>query len=154
MLISSMRLVIASLWVGSIWTVGYVVAPTLFATIADRALAGTIAGNLFRIEAWISLACGAMLLLTLVLASKTGISRRKTVAILIAAMMACSAISHFGLQPFMAQLRASAEGALTGDARSQFGMLHGISSILYLLQSLLGIALLVKIGGQSSPQTV
>ena len=30
-----------TLWIGALWTVGYVVAPTLFSTLSDRALAGT-----------------------------------------------------------------------------------------------------------------
>ncbi|HEX7634207.1 MAG TPA: DUF4149 domain-containing protein, partial [Noviherbaspirillum sp.] len=50
------RLLIATLWVGSLWTVGYLVAPTLFATLSDRALAGMIAGSIFRLEAWLSVA--------------------------------------------------------------------------------------------------
>ncbi|HEY0845985.1 MAG TPA: DUF4149 domain-containing protein, partial [Noviherbaspirillum sp.] len=57
------RLLIATLWAGSLWTVGYLVAPTLFASLADRVQAGMIAGRLFRIEAWLSVACAAALLL-------------------------------------------------------------------------------------------
>ncbi|MGH8809748.1 MAG: DUF4149 domain-containing protein, partial [Noviherbaspirillum sp.] len=49
MLVARARLLIATLWVGSLWAVGYLVAPTLFATLPDSVLAGTIAGRLFRV---------------------------------------------------------------------------------------------------------
>ena len=45
----------------------------------------------------------------------------------------------------MAALREAAPGgALSGAARMQFGMLHGVASGLYLLQSVLGIMLLLS----------
>jgi hypothetical protein len=31
-----------------LWAVGYLAAPTLFATLSDRVLAGTIAASLFK----------------------------------------------------------------------------------------------------------
>ena len=51
---TQLRTLIVTFWVGSMWTVGYLVAPALFATLPERALAGSIAANLFRIEAWVS----------------------------------------------------------------------------------------------------
>ncbi|MDP9109581.1 MAG: DUF4149 domain-containing protein, partial [Pseudomonadota bacterium] len=38
------------LWTGSLWTIGYLVAPTLFLTLPDSMLAGTIAARMFRVE--------------------------------------------------------------------------------------------------------
>jgi hypothetical protein len=55
------RILIATFWVGMLWTVGFVVAPTLFSTLSDRALAGTIAGGLFHMVAWLSLFSAAAL---------------------------------------------------------------------------------------------
>ncbi|MDX1696976.1 MAG: DUF4149 domain-containing protein, partial [Thiohalobacterales bacterium] len=52
-----------ALWVGGLWAVGLMVAPVLFAQIPDRALAGTIAGNLFMLTALLGLVCGSILLL-------------------------------------------------------------------------------------------
>lgn len=142
--ISRARWLIAALWVGSLWTIGYLVAPTLFATLEDRALAGTIAGRLFRVEAWWSLACATVLLL-LFLKDKSKLEARelKICMMLILVMMLCTIVGYFGLQPFMAALRES--GLNTAEAKSRFGMLHGISSAIYLVQSGLGIALLLKI---------
>jgi uncharacterized membrane protein len=142
MFMPRIRLLIAVLWVGSLWTIGYIVAPTLFATLEDRSLAGTIAGRLFRIEAWISLTCAATLVL-LILRDKAAQLNVKACLVLVSAMLACTLIGHFGLQPFMAALRES--GGVTSDAvRAKFGMLHGISSAIYLIQSVLGAVLLIR----------
>ena len=43
---------VASLWAGAQWTVGYLVAPTLFALLDDRREAGRIAGWLFDYKAY------------------------------------------------------------------------------------------------------
>jgi hypothetical protein len=147
-LLLRVRLLLATLWVGSLWTVGYLVAPTLFATLSDRVLAGTIAGSMFRIEAWLSIICGAVLIVLIQLtANREEAARRRSWTILIAAMLACTLTSHFGLQPYMAALRETAgAGAVMGpDARTQFGVLHGISSAIYLMESLLGAALILKL---------
>lgn len=148
MLLLRVRLLLATLWVGSLWTVGYLVAPTLFATLADRALAGTIAGSMFRIEAWLSIACAiALIVLIQLTTNREDAVRRKSWMILIAAMLTCTLASHFGLQPYMAALRetAGAGGVMMSEARTQFGILHGISSAIYLIESLLGAALILKL---------
>lgn len=145
---------IAALWVGSLWTVGYLVAPTLFATLADRVQAGTIAGSMFRVEAWLSIFCAVLLIVLLKLyasaasaALASGSRRRKLLPVLILGMLACTLVSHFGLQPFMAALREAAgpAGVMAPDAKMQFGILHGISSVIYLIESLLGVALLLAL---------
>jgi hypothetical protein len=147
MLISRARLLIVTLWVGSLWTIGYLVAPTLFATLPDTVLAGTIAGGLFRIEAWLSVAC-AMLLIVLsrVPVDVFGARQRVVPMSLVIAMLACTLIGYFALQPFMAELRAAAGpgGVMASDAKARFGMLHGVASATYLIQSLLGVALVLK----------
>ena len=65
MLLARTRLLVATLWAGSLWGVGYIAAPTLFAVVPDRVLAGTIAGSLFNTQAWVSIACGVLMLLLL-----------------------------------------------------------------------------------------
>jgi hypothetical protein len=140
--------VIAALWVGSMWTVGYLVAPTLFATLSDRVQAGTIAGSMFRGEAWLSIICAVTLILLLKPLSRQ--SRKhggRRVAVLILGMLAATLISHFGLQPLLAALRGAAgpTGVMAPDLKLQFGILHGISGTIYLIESLLGLALLLAL---------
>jgi hypothetical protein len=143
--LSRLRLLLVTIWAGSLWTVGYLVAPVLFASLPDRSLAGSIAGMLFRAQAWLSLACGLLLLL-LVWLDKS-LSPKRTPIILMIAMLACVLVGYFALQPFMAEVRAAAanNGGVMDDAmRSRFGMLHGIASVIYLLQSVLAVVLVTK----------
>jgi hypothetical protein len=136
MALAKVRLLVAALWAGSLWAVGYLVAPTLFATLDDRKLAGSIAGSMFHVEAMVSLGCGVAMGVLLWLATPDWTpKRRRTALLLIVAMVMCTVASHFGLQPMMAELRAT--GLVDEAVKSRFGMLHGISSGIYLVQSLL-----------------
>ncbi len=128
------RLLLTTAWVGSGWTIGYLVAPTLFKTLPDSALAGTIAGHLFQVQAWFSVTC-AVSLMGLLLVGRSRISR------LIPGMLACTLLGYFALHPFMAHLREL--GLNDSDVKWQFGVLHGISSGIYLLQSILGAMLVL-----------
>lgn len=152
MLISSARLLIATLWCGSLWAIGYLVAPTLFASLSDRVLAGAIAGNMFRVEAWLSIAAGIALIVLSKLQAEDA-ARNKRRLFLIAGMLACTLIGYFGLHPFMAALRESAgpDGVMASSARMQFGILHGVSSALYLVESLLAVALMLSLRDVSHP---
>jgi hypothetical protein len=144
-LIPRLRVLLVTFWVGSAWTIGYVIAPLLFATLTDRAQAGTLAGLFFKAEAWISLICGVSLL-AILLAEREHPTRIVQIKLVIA-MMLCAVIGYFGLQPYMAELRAIAaqSGGIMDDAmRTRFGVLHGVASVIYLLHSLLGVGLVLK----------
>ena len=129
------RLLIATAWVGSSWTVGYLVAPTLFKTLADSTLAGTIAGQMFAVQAWVSLVC-ALVLLAMARWQKQKLSWR------IVTMLLCTLVGYFALHPFMAGLRSA--GLANPEVKWQFGILHGLSSGIYLLQSILGAMLILE----------
>jgi ABC-type amino acid transport system permease subunit len=145
-LIPALRVLLATVWAGSLWTVGYLAAPTLFATLADRALAGSIAGSLFRVEAWVSVACGLSLLVLLM--GNHRFERRRSCLVLVVLMLVCVSVGYFGLQPFMAELRAlaAASGGVMDEAtRSRFGVLHGVASVIYLVQSVLAVGLVLRV---------
>lgn len=119
-------------WAGSLWTVGYVVAPTLFAVLDDRQLAGLLAGRLFEIVAYSGLFCGALLLIGQV--ARSGWKGWRVYVLL--AMLALTVVGQFVLQPRMAALKS--QGSAAAD---RFAMLHGVSSTLFLIVSLLALAL-------------
>ena len=54
------------IWIGGIWTVGYIVAPVLFSTLDDRSAAALVAGKLFSVMGLVGLYCGTLLLFLLV----------------------------------------------------------------------------------------
>ena len=62
-------------------------------------------------------------------------------------MLLCVLGGYFGLQPFMAEIRATAAqagGVMDEAMRARFGLLHGVASIVYLMQSLLAVALVLR----------
>jgi len=125
-----------TLWVGGMWTMGYMVAPALFANLEDRALAGTLAGVMFNIIAWVVLACGSLLLLFNQLrASQKRINLRAVVLVL---MLVLIATGQFVLAPEVAAMRI--EGRVDSEA---FATLHGVASVAYLITSVLGLLLVV-----------
>lgn len=145
-------LLVLVVWCGSLWAVGYLVAPTLFATL-DRATAGSVAGALFRSEAMLCLFCGALSLslCNWQLRPRPGADAASSLVwrklrYWVFGMLACIAIGFFFVMPWMNSLREQA--AQSGLALAQapqarvFGILHGVSSVLYLVQSLLGLGLL------------
>ena len=149
MLVRHVILLLVTVWAGSLWAIGYIVAPILFASVENKVLAGTIAGNLFQAEAWLSLACGLFLVF---LCNSTvcnfSLKERRLISLLIVGMLTCTLIGYFVLHPYMVDLRALMHGVVGPDlivVKSKFGLLHGLSSMLYLLESLLAVALILKI---------
>ncbi|WP_433693422.1 DUF4149 domain-containing protein [Paraburkholderia phenoliruptrix] len=135
-------------WVGSLLTIGYAVAPVLFSSL-DRTTAGAVAAQLFRIEGVLGAVCGILLLgLANVMVRRGGNAYRR-LRWLVAGMLICLLVGYFALQPFMNAMRVAALEAGTDLAHSayaaRFGMLHGVSSVFYLIESLLGIALVWKL---------
>ncbi|HMV06203.1 MAG TPA: DUF4149 domain-containing protein [Accumulibacter sp.] len=130
-------------WVGGLWAIGYLAAPTLFATLAhDRPLAGALAGRLFELMGWVGLACGSYLLLFSLLRFGA-ISFKRWNFWLILLMLLLTAVSLFGIQPLLAQIKADAlpREVMESVLRNRFATWHGVSSILYLVQSVLGLLL-------------
>jgi hypothetical protein len=136
--------IVIAIWLGSLVGIGYIAAPVLFSQLADRTLAGNLAGALFSVEAWLGMACGAYLLLYLAITHGVR-SLRCGVFWLVLPMLAATLLGHFGIQPLMAQMKLAAlpRPVMESALHSQFALWHGVSSGLYLLQSLLGVALVV-----------
>lgn len=136
-----------TLWVGGLWAVGYMAAPTLFATLNDRSLAGEIAGRLFGVIAWVGIACGGYLMTFLAVRHGRG-AFKSSVFWLVFAMLLLTLGGYFGIQPILAQLKAAAwpRTVMESAVQGRFAAWHGISSGLYLVQSLLGVALVLLQG--------
>lgn len=129
--------IVLTLWVGSMWAIGYIAAPVLFSVLDDRTLAGTLAGQMFSIVSYLGLGCGVLLLGSYWLGRAESSVRAWRVWAIIFMLLIIS-IGQFGLTPLMAELRAA---GLSGETAQQFGRLHGIASILFLINSGLGLAL-------------
>ncbi|BAN23689.1 DUF4149 domain-containing protein [Caballeronia insecticola] len=141
---------ISMIWVGSLLTLGLVAAPVLFSML-DRTSAGSVAAQLFRIEAIIGVVCALVLIVIGNRFVKSGIADYKRVRWIAAVMLLCVLLGYFALQPFMNSLRMAAQEAGTELANSpyarQFGILHGVSSAIYLIECLFGLALIWRLPG-------
>ncbi len=135
------------LWIGGIWAIGYVAAPVLFASMGDKQLAGMLAGKLFEVMAWIGIAAAAYLLVYRI--ARDGGGALKTLFFwTVAVMLALVLIGLFGIQPIMQGLKDQAmpHAVMQSVFADRFARWHGISSILYLLQSALGLLLVWRSG--------
>ena len=128
--------ILLTLWVGGLWAIGYMVAPALFAHLEDRALAGSLAGVMFEIIAYVGLFCGVALLLFNQL--RAAGRRFNWRALVLVAMLVLVVIGAFYVAPEIAALR---DQGLSNSP--EFARLHGAASIAYLVTSLLGLVLVI-----------
>ena len=150
----SWALLVATAWVGGMWAIGYLAAPVLFQVLEDRQLAGILAARLFSLMANLGIGC-ALYLLVYYLVRFGRPALKQTVVRVVISMLMLTLIGKFGIQPIMADLKVQAlplevmHSALAG----QFRIWHGAASIIYLLQSLLGIMLILKVNAPDSSAT-
>jgi len=134
-----------TLWVGGLFAIGYLAAPVLFYQLDDRALAGLLAGRMFTYMAYVGVVCGLYLLLYRLI--RYGGTALKQAFFWIALLMLLLALGQrFGIQPIMEGFKVQAwpQEVMQGLFRDRFQTWHGISSVVYLVQSLLGLALVAK----------
>jgi hypothetical protein len=124
-----LQLVLAA-WAGSLWTICGVVAPSLFAVLPERQVAGQLAGYFFSVATWLGLALGSIAL-ALLLARK---SRNAFTFVLLALAAGGPLLSELVLRPVMDAARAAGDMA-------RFGMLHGVSALLFGVACLSAAAL-------------
>jgi len=129
-----------SLWVGVMVGIGYIAAPVLFKVLDDRKLAGGLAGEMFHLVTIIGLIFGGILLLLRYKEESIEFLKQWRGWLLLL-MLCLVATSMFVLQPMIAEVKALgiSEGS---DSAKKFGMLHGISSLLYMITVVSGIFLI------------
>ena len=140
----ALQSVTVTLWVGGMWAVGFVVAPTLFVRLPDRGLAGMLAGRLFTLVAFIGIACAAYLLLYRLMRFGAA-SLRQGFFWAVLLMLLLVLVGEFGVQPVLESLKAQAlpKEVMASVFRERFDTWHGVASGLYVIESLFGIALVV-----------
>lgn len=141
-----LAVLIASFWVGSMWMIGYIAAPVLFQSLPDKALAGMLAGKLFAVTAYAGMACAVYLLFFDYMRCGSAVLRQGLFW-LIAIMLLLTLLGQFGMQPLLAELKAQALPQYVMESRyaDRFRFWHGMSSMVFLLQSVLGAGLLLKV---------
>lgn len=142
----NLAVIIVTAWVGGLWAIGYLAAPSLFYSLpGNRMLAGELAGRMFTLMAYIGMFSAIYLLIHRL--ARVGLTAlQQSFFWIVAAMLLLTLAGHFGVQPILAQLKAQ---AMPGDVmqsvfRDRFATWHGVASIAWLVQSVLGLALLFR----------
>lgn len=134
--------IVLTLWIGGMWTTGLVVAPTLFKNY-ERVLAGEIAGRLLSTLSLIGIACAVLLLAAAVVRAQRLVWRDWRAGVVLL-MLVIILIGEFGVAARMRELKellAAPPAASAGML--EFQWLHRSASTLFLLNSLLGLVLVI-----------
>jgi hypothetical protein len=144
-MLAKVRVLLAALWAGIEWGVSYLAAPSAFAVL-DSTQAGNVVGVMLTRSAWLAIALAVLLALLVARAGDLDARRRRWLVGVIAGMLACSLVVYLGLQPMMAAIREAAgpAGVRASPQWGTFAALHGVSQVLYLVESILGAVLVVK----------
>lgn len=104
-----------------------------------------LAGKMFETLGYIGILCGLYLLLHRWLEVGKQVSRDVS-AWLVIVMLLITLVSQFYIQPLMADMKSQVLplDVMQSTFAGQFKMWHGISSILYLIESLLGAWLVMR----------
>lgn len=136
---------ISGLWVGSFITIGFLVVPVLFSSLGDRQVAGVVAANLFKSTAYIGVFISMILMVMANHLVRHGKSQYRLTRWILLGMLACTVGAAFILIPWMNSLRDQALylGLSVRESTNAilFNRLHSASSILFMLQALLGLVL-------------
>jgi hypothetical protein len=137
-------LILTTFWVGALWTTG-AVAYVLFHTLQDHQLAGQLAGQFFTYVSYLGLFSAFYLLIHRLLGSGTQALKQSYFwAVLVMLLLVLA--GRFGIQPILAQLKADAFPAdvMQSVFADRFKAWHGVASIAYVVQCLLGFVVVVK----------
>ena len=133
---------LTSLWLGMQVMAGYIAAPILFERLGKQE-AGNIAGVLFSINNYFGLL--AWIVAWLVVRSERNRSlpdNGKVAPKFIILLLLLTASNQFLISPVIAAYKTGTANWLLSLLGGSFGMWHGISSIIYLVCSVLGLGLL------------
>ena len=146
-----------TLWVGGLFILGAIAAPSIFEVLAtqhvagDRVIAGAVFGEILRRFHLLSYACGFVLLTTLLARGVLGprpiwfAARVGTACLMLAATAYSGLVVSSQIAQLQAQIGGSPSSLPEGDPRrAAFGRLHATSTGLQLIPILGGLLLLFR----------
>ncbi|MBS0467282.1 MAG: DUF4149 domain-containing protein [Proteobacteria bacterium] len=120
----------AALWWGSLSAIGFVAVPLLFTHLPTPAMAGNVAARLFEAQTYISIACGALLL---VLSKRRHAEMpeqwARAAMVFVIAGLLLALLVQYGVAPRII-------------ARQNLRLWHGAGSAMYVLQWLCALRVL------------
>ena len=139
------RVLVAALWAGALWVLGYIAAPAVFAAVPST-VAGDVVAQLLKRLGWVSIACAVLMFVLVRWSQDLDAGRKRFLNLLVLAMLACALVMWAGLQPAMAQMRelAGPGGVRTSPYWTQFAVMHGVSQLFHVIESVLAAVLVLK----------
>lgn len=129
--------ILTALWIGGMWVIGILVAPILFKSL-DNGLAGMVAGKLFHAIGWIGIVAGIYLAIWWIWVD--GLRAFQSGRFwLVLGMLICTLINQFAVFPIIAGFKPAVSHAAEGVFGGGLSSWHTISSLIYLVQSVLGV---------------
>ena len=133
---------LTSLWLGMQVMAGYIAAPILFERLGKQE-AGNIAGVLFSINNYFGLLAWIVAWLVVRSSQNRSLNNNDKVAPkFIILLLLLTASNQFLISPVIEAHKTGTANWLLSLLGGSFGMWHGISSIIYLVCSVLGLGLL------------
>lgn len=134
------ELAIWAIWLGSLWMMAVLVAPGLFKWL-PRPEAGLVAGRLFYMLSWYTVITSVFLLGISTWLGAVQASVRLN--ILMGAMLLLAVVELLWMHPTMSQMRQAMTDAapdMLPMMKAHFGRMHAISSVLYAMKMIGGLA--------------
>lgn len=142
-------LMLTGLWLGVVLGVGYLVAPTIFASMTDKQAVGMVAGEVFRNTAIFTI---LLLVFLFILANRfvrSGIETYRSIRWLLLLILILALLGVLVIQPWMNELKdtALAQGApvMLSEHAKKFSRLHGVSSLMFMLEAVFGLIVFWKL---------
>ena len=136
-------------WIGGLIFFSFVLAPTVFAVLPTRQLAGNVVSRSLGILHWMAISCGVLFAITSMLDSRivNGVAQPFALRnLVIYAMLLLTLVAMFGVESRMLDLRAQMnpiDAVPHDDARRvEFNRLHHWSTRIESTVLVLGLALL------------
>jgi hypothetical protein len=144
-MLARLNSIVVTLWVGALWMTG-LTAYVLFDTLQDKQLAGSLAGKLFTMVSYIGVVSAFYLLIQRLLNYGTA-SLKQSFFWVVIFMLLLILAGHFGIQPILAQLKTDAlpNDVMQSVFASRFKTWHGVASVAYLVQCLLGFVVVLRV---------
>jgi uncharacterized membrane protein (DUF441 family) len=119
----------AGLWWGSLTAIGFIAVPLLFRHLPTPRMAGEMAAQLFAAQTWVSVACGALLLVLSRKSAPTDARQAAFITSLVTCGMLLALLIEFAVAPHI-------------RARDNLALWHGLGTVMYAVQWLCAGALL------------
>ncbi|SMC17072.1 protein of unknown function [Andreprevotia lacus DSM 23236] len=133
----ALKNILTALWIGGMWIIGVLVAPILFKSLNDGS-ALAITSRLFHAIGWVGIVAGAYLFFYWLYVD--GLRAFQGARLwLVIGMLACTLINQFAVFPIIAEIKPGISEAATGVFGGGLSNWRAISTLIYLLQAVMGL---------------